>query len=338
MKECNSSQELFNEDDTHLELLEAIWLRTRDAILSNQMPSGGVISDADKAVFDLFGMNWQHTILALYHHAHSYKDFLEHIKPYANINKLALERIKAYLSGHAQPQEALNLFEEIKGMDNVLNDSQIQQWQRDGYVILKEALDIQQCQASINAIAGFLQIDITDRTQWYNCANRKGIMVELTHHAALIAARNSKRIHKAFSQLWQTENLIVSADRCGFNPPHTEHHPFSGPDLHWDVDLTKPLTFGTQGIVYLTDTDAQQGALTLVPGFHLHLKSRVDEFKNQQHEIDLHKLGSKPVPAKAGDMIIWHHFLPHGSRANLTDKPRIVQYINMYPFPKEIEQ
>ncbi|MBD1582943.1 phytanoyl-CoA dioxygenase family protein [Pseudoalteromonas sp. S16_S37] len=338
MKVCNSAQEQFNREGANSELLEVIWQRARDAIIGNKAQSGGFISDADKAVFDLLGLNWQQVIFALFQYVHSYDEFFKHIQPYSNLSDLAIARAKAYLSGHAQPQEAQHLFEEIKNMDNVLDDAQIEQWQKDGYVILERALDTQQCQAVIDAIAGFLQIDITDRTQWYNCANRKGIMVELTNHAALIAARNSKRIHKAFSQLWETDDLIVSADRCGFNPPHTEQYPFSGPDLHWDVDLTKPLNFGTQGIVYLTDTEAQQGALTLVPGFHHHLESRVDEFKHQQHEVDLHKLGSKPIPAKAGDMVIWHQFLPHGSRANLTDKPRIVQYINMYPFPKGIGQ
>ena len=30
-------------------------------------------------------------------------------------------------------------------------------------------------------------------------------------------------------------------------------------------------------------------------------------------------------------MVIWHHFLPHGSSANSGSYPRIVQYLNMYP-------
>jgi hypothetical protein len=41
-------------------------------------------------------------------------------------------------------------------------------------------------------------------------------------------------------------------------------------------------------------------------------------------------VGSVPVRANACDLIIWHQFLPHGSRPNLEQNPRIVQYINMY--------
>jgi len=157
-------------------------------------------------------------------------------------------------------------------------------------------------------------------------------MVELIQHAALEANRHSERIHKAFAQLWGTVDLWVSADRCGFHSPQTDRHPFPGPGLHWDIDFRKPLVFGTQGILYLTDTPPEQGALTLVPGFHRRLEQwlkQLDERDPQQE--DLHALGSKSVGASAGDMIIWHQLLPHGSRPNLGSRPRIVQYINMYP-------
>ena len=33
----------------------------------------------------------------------------------------------------------------------------------------------------------------------------------------------------------------------------------------------------------------------------------------------------------AGDLIIWHKALPHGSRPNSAKRPRIVQYLSMYP-------
>ena len=38
-----------------------------------------------------------------------------------------------------------------------------------------------------------------------------------------------------------------------------------------------------------------------------------------------------PIAANAGDFVIWHHALPHGSSPNRAAYPRIVQYINMYP-------
>ncbi|MGZ0787900.1 phytanoyl-CoA dioxygenase family protein [Pseudomonas saponiphila] len=37
------------------------------------------------------------------------------------------------------------------------------------------------------------------------------------------------------------------------------------------------------------------------------------------------------MAAKAGDLIIWHHALPHGASPNRGTLPRMVQYINFYP-------
>jgi ectoine hydroxylase-related dioxygenase (phytanoyl-CoA dioxygenase family) len=40
------------------------------------------------------------------------------------------------------------------------------------------------------------------------------------------------------------------------------------------------------------------------------------------------------LPPNAGDLIIWHHALPHGSSPNTSTVPRVVQYIN-YTYVEE---
>ena len=42
-------------------------------------------------------------------------------------------------------------------------------------------------------------------------------------------------------------------------------------------------------------------------------------------------LGPKPIAANAGDFILWHQALPHGSSPNTATRPRLVQYINYMP-------
>jgi ectoine hydroxylase-related dioxygenase (phytanoyl-CoA dioxygenase family) len=37
------------------------------------------------------------------------------------------------------------------------------------------------------------------------------------------------------------------------------------------------------------------------------------------------------VPADAGDLVIWRLDLPHGASPNTADRPRLAQYLNMYP-------
>ena len=125
----------------------------------------------------------------------------------------------------------------------------------------------------------------------------------------------------------------MSTDRCGFSAPEREGWKFEGPDLHWDIDFKDPSHFGTQGILYLTDTLPDQGAFTLVPGFHNRICEWLDSLPegSDPQQQELQALGSLAIGGRAGDMIIWHQALPHGSRPNRRDQPRIVQYINMYP-------
>jgi ectoine hydroxylase-related dioxygenase (phytanoyl-CoA dioxygenase family) len=102
--------------------------------------------------------------------------------------------------------------------------------------------------------------------------------------------------------------------------------------MHWDVELTAPVPFGTQALIYLTDVAEHQGAFCCVPGFH----KKIDRWLAAQPEgIDLQQQDwtqwpVKPIAAKAGDLIIWHQALPHGSSPNRADFPRMVQYLNMY--------
>jgi hypothetical protein len=45
----------------------------------------------------------------------------------------------------------------------------------------------------------------------------------------------------------------------------------------------------------------------------------------------LRKLKLQRIPAKKGDLIIWRRELAHGNGHNTSSRPRLAQYINMYP-------
>jgi ectoine hydroxylase-related dioxygenase (phytanoyl-CoA dioxygenase family) len=158
-------------------------------------------------------------------------------------------------------------------------------------------------------------------------------MVQLFQHPILEQNRQSFKIRKAYEELWNRTDLWVNTDRVGFNPPETELYKFRGPHLHWDVSLKLPVPFGTQGILYLADTAENQGAFTLVPGFQNKIEDWINNLPpgaNPRSE-NLYALGAKPIAANAGDFIIWHQALPHGSSPNTSILPRFVQYINYAP-------
>ncbi len=229
--------------------------------------------------------------------------------------------------------------ESTEGIEKVLDENEISFWNEHGYIIIKEAITKQDCEDTIAAICDFIEVKKDDPSTWYNAHPcRQGIMVQLFQHAALEKNRVSKKIQKAYEQLWNRKDLWVNTDRVGFNPPETANWKFPGPKMHWDVSLALPIPFGLQGILYLADTAANQGAFTLVPGFQNRIENWLNSLAPENHprNEDVYALGTKPIAANAGDFIIWHQALPHGSSANTSALPRYVQYINFAPLDAEL--
>lgn len=288
----------------------------------------------DRLVIDALGIGLNQTLQYLFQNAPDFAEFEAWIVETAGRpDSLLVDRLNADIEGHAHPERIRSWLDSIERSEPVLTADDLARWERDGYVVVRNAVDVDACRAAEKVIWDYLESEPDKPASWYRQSARHGIMVELIQHPALQANRRAPRIHKAFAQLWGTADLWVTADRCGFHPPQTEAYPFPGPDLHWDIDFGRPPVFGTQGILYLTDTPAEQGALTLVPGFLHRLAEWLQGLEPgaDPQKQDLHALGSKPVGGLAGDLVIWNQLLPHGSRPNLGARPRIVQYINMYP-------
>ncbi len=92
-------------------------------------------------------------------------------------------------------------------------------------------------------------------------------------------------------------------------------------------------------MLYLTDTDADQGGFHCVPGFHRIFPEwvKTQPADRDPRRPDLTGFESKPIAGKAGDLLIWHSLLPHGNGQNLSNRPRLAQYITMYP-PRDEEE
>ncbi len=217
--------------------------------------------------------------------------------------------------------------------EKVFSAKDLEKWENEGYVVLHDAIPKKDCQESIKYICHEIGADLHDKNTWYKPHSLKqGIMVQLFNSPQLEKNRLSRKIRLAFEQLWEKKNLLVSMDRVSFNPPETNSYHFPGPNLHWDTSLKQPIPFGVQGLLYLNDTKEDQGAFTVIPGFHNTIESWLKEIKTHPREINLlDHFEEKPIAGKAGDLIIWNHCLPHGSRPNHADFPRIVQYINYQP-------
>ncbi|MCB2379339.1 phytanoyl-CoA dioxygenase family protein [Hymenobacter sp. BT635] len=243
-----------------------------------------------------------------------------------------LERLNSTLSGQPYGEALRAHLREMEAHEDVLSAEDLRFWDQHGYVVLRQAVTREQARATELAVWEALGMHPDEPASWYEKPIGKGIMMDFYHHPTLRANRQSMRIQKAFAQLWRTPDLWTTTDRTSFNPPETASLPFQGPHLHWDMSLQPPFHFGTQGLLYLCDTPAEQGAFCCVPGFHRRLEPWLAQLPagTDPRQVNL-DAQAVPIAAQAGDFVIWHHFLPHGSSPNRGTYPRIVQYMNMYP-------
>jgi hypothetical protein len=206
-------------------------------------------------------------------------------------------------------------------------------WDEHGYVVVHNAVDADNRDAAAAAIYEFLEADAADPDTWYGNKYGKSIWVPLLRHAAFLANRKSPRLVKAFAQLWGREDLWSTVDQGGFNPPERENWRFPGPHVHWDMTIAAPHCFGMQGILYLTDTPAEQGAFSCIPGFHRVLESWLRDLppgEDPRKAVTQYQ-GYTPIAGKAGDLVIWNQALPHGSCPNRGTRPRVAQYLTLRP-------
>lgn len=280
----------------------------------------------DKTLLSVLGLGLEQTLTYVFQYAPDFEEFEQWILDTSGTP--TGEQITKFNSMFG---EMPNI---CKPIPSVLSDEELFFWAENGYLILKNVIPKEDCQSTIDVICDFLKINPHDASTWYGPnTSRQGIMVQLFQHPLLQKNRQSARIRMAYEQLWQRTEIWVTTDRVGFNPPETEKWKFPGPDLHWDCSLDLPIPFNLQGLLYLADTAPNQGAFTLVPGFHHRISTWLPSLPagtNPRTE-DLHALGSLPIAAEAGDFIIWHQALPHGSSPNTSTKPRFVQYINYQP-------
>jgi ectoine hydroxylase-related dioxygenase (phytanoyl-CoA dioxygenase family) len=244
------------------------------------------------------------------------------------IEAARVERLNRALRG-----EPLSALESIQKKP-VLSAAELGFWDEHGYVVVKEAVSAEHCRAAVQAIFEHTGMELSRPESWY----KDNLWILLAHHPALWANRNSPRIHTAFAQLWKRNDLWMNVDVCGVNPPERPGYQFRGSPLHWDMSLTPPVRFGTQAILYLTDTATNQGAFSCVPGFHRRLENWLRELPTgidprAQAQKELQAI---PIAGEAGDLIIWHQALPHCATPNHAGLPRVVQYLNMFPSQYEV--
>ncbi|MEP9357736.1 phytanoyl-CoA dioxygenase family protein [Sphingomonas sp. KR3-1] len=285
---------------------------------------------ADKLLLDALGLGVEQTHSFFAEQAPDFETFGRWIVATAGPpDPLVIARYHAALDGAPPPPEIAARLAAIDAMPDTLDAADLAHWEAQGYVVLRGAITPEEVRAAADLLWRAVGADPADPASWYS-ARGQGMMVQLFQHPALEAVRRSARVHKAFAQLWGTSDLWRRIDRMSFNAPLRPNRGFGPPRLHWDTSLVPPISFATQGVLYLSDTAEDQGAFELVPGFHHGLLDWLAGLGDADpRAVDLSDRAVR-VAGRAGDLVIWRHDLPHGASPNTAATPRLAQYVNFY--------
>jgi len=270
--------------------------------------------------------SWDREIKTLYQLGISMEDTLQ----FLYIEKPDFETFKNWVINRQRNEEME--FEDLKS--DVLSQEDLEFWNKNGYIIIKEAISKKDCEDTQQAIWDYLKMDPDNKQTWYTRhENQKGLMLNFSDHETLNKNRFSPRIRKAYEQLYNTNKIYKTIDKVSFNPPETTGFNFLGSPLHWDTSLSQPITFGLQGLLYLTDCGPDDGAFHCVPGFHNEITLWLNSLEQGEdpREKVIKTLLPKPVTGNAGDFIIWNNTLPHCATPNKGKVPRMVQYLTYLP-------
>lgn len=292
-------------------ILEKLWKRTVNPSLIPSTEETQSWNEEIKTLYEL-GIGMEDTLQFLY------------------FEKPDLEAFKSWITSKKRKENT----ETDDFTDNVLSKEDLEFWNKNGYVVVKDAVSKADCEATQKAIWDFLEMDPNQKESWYKRhENQKGLMLNFSDHETLNKNRFSPRIKKAYEQLYNTNDIYKTIDKVSFNPPETAEFTFLGSALHWDTSLKQPIPFGLQGLLYLTDCGVNDGAFHCVAGFHNQINHWLDNLEPHENPRDkaLTTLEPKPILGNTGDFIIWDNRLPHCATPNKGKSPRMVQYLTYLP-------
>jgi Phytanoyl-CoA dioxygenase (PhyH) len=201
-----------------------------------------------------------------------------------------------------------------------------------GWLLIPGIVPKAYCERAAAALCEFIAVDPDDSKTWRNYVAQGHGIIPLHHHQALWDVRQLPQIHALFAAIYQTEKLWVTFDRGSFKVPSSYHESgFEMNPVHWDGDPRVTEELGVQGLVYLTDTPAEQGAFAMVPDLYRSLDDWLAPGRTnaEVRRPDVSGYPLVPVGGEQGTMVLWHRKMPHTSLANNSDRPRLVQYVAM---------
>jgi len=211
-----------------------------------------------------------------------------------------------------------------------------EQFRAEGHMVIRNVVPERITRNAVRDIAAFIGADLADSSTWYGPPPELDGVVPMHHAQSLWDIRQCPNLYQLFTEFFGTPRLMLDINRCLFRPP-VPHG-----TIHWDADprgLEEP---SVQAVVLLTDViDRDGGGFQCLPEIYRNLNAWLGTHgtKNDFNffEPGLNHLQTTQIAGQAGDVILWSTLLPHGSAANLSDRPRMAAFVTLQP-PADYEQ
>lgn len=229
----------------------------------------------------------------------------------------------------------------ISSKSGPLTPDQLRTFASEGYLAIESFVPDQLVDPVVRDVCEFVSADLDDSSTWFNNDPENYTQVPIHHPQSFWDVRQFEPIYRAFAQLWDEEDLLVSIDRGSLKPPWSDEHVAHnlGRRIHWDVDPIG-MRRQIQGVLYLTDNKPGGGCFECVPGVHDRAAQWMEERgfnRDSYFRLDVRDDEVMEVVGPKGTFVFFDSRLPHGSGANHSSVPRLAQYVQMYPRRDEPE-
>ncbi len=223
-----------------------------------------------------------------------------------------------------------------KAENAVLTENQKREFQENGVLVIPDVIPPDLCALVVDTIIKFAEVDLKNEKTWYQERFAGHGIVPLHHAQPLWDVRQHPNVHQAFAELYDNPNLWVSMDRASYKPPANETTSrWQREPMHWDCDPWSYRGTSFQALMYLSDTDEDQGAFCCAPAVYRNLDKYLEAHQHDQNRRFPKIPASDIIPygGKAGSLVVFHRLMPHSSLPNTSGKHRFVQYVTMQPAP-----
>ncbi|HKI74922.1 MAG TPA: phytanoyl-CoA dioxygenase family protein [Pseudomonadales bacterium] len=223
----------------------------------------------------------------------------------------------------------------------MVGNAEREKFLEEGYLVVPDVVPTSLCEQVVDAILEFTGVDMEDPATWHQERFAGLGIVPIHQHQALWNVRQHPDVYAVFRTLYQRDDLWVTMDRAGYKPPAGEAtRDWQRAAVHWDCDAWTFDGVGIQGLVYLTDTRADQGAFSCVPSIYRNLpawrQAHANDADRRHPEVAEEDIVA--VPGSAGSLVVFHRLMPHTNGLNRADRPRFAQYVTMNPVGEESER